>query len=69
MSKPFKYLSLPLSHVTSFLVPMTPSGNPFPGFQQLSLLQPSIQLGLSVRLYNVSELEVSGDLRCVCGGP
>lgn len=50
--------------------PMTPSGkpSPFPGFPQLSLLQPSRQLGCSVCLYSVPELEVSGYLSCAWGG-
>jgi hypothetical protein len=46
---------------------MTPSGKPLPGFPQLSLLQSSRQLGLSVRLYSVLELEVSGYLNCMWG--
>lgn len=46
-----------------------PKGKLLPGFPQLSLLQPSRQLGLSVHLYSVLELEVSSYLNCVWGGP
>lgn len=66
--KPLKVLSLPWFHVTLSLP--HDSGNPLPGFPQLSLLQCSRQLGLSVYLHDCPELEgASGYRSCMWGGP